>query len=533
MRGKLKFRRLDRHELALALVLVVVAVACVRNVVITLPYYQHVDECTLLSQALRMIDAHSLNPHEFYKPTLPTYIVSLALIVGDGIAILAGKAHSLADLGVAGHGECQPYFPVPIAVGLAKCVQVGLALGALAFAGVIARLVTGRRAALWLAPLLTASSPFVVRMASRYINVDIPGALFAFATLAWVIRTHLADARPLSPKVGARRAIEFGVLAGLTVGSKYNLVPILVPCSLWFWFNDRPNVVKRVLVLGTVAVATFLFTTPYAILSPNEFMYYIRLQQRAYGGGIGNRHDVGRGLPVLLEHVWTFRDNFGWPSLLLAAYGTVDLARKNGKLALLLFSYPLLFVAFMSAQTLYMARNTIPVQIAIGIAICLGALALFERSSALFRARLAGQPAAADGIGVALVGVLLVASTPWRAVRDVYVQDPDARVVAEQWLRTRLRGGMTLLLERGEAELDPRKFPRDVVVKTVPSPRSRPFKAWARRSPKGPGIVVARQASADAYAKALDGEVKYRNLSELALPEGKHTRDEGFALVYF
>lgn len=286
-------------------------------------------------------------------------------------------------------------------------------------------------------------------------------------------------------------------------------------------------------MLGTVAVATFLLTTPYAILSSDEFMYYIRLQQRAYGQGIGNRHDVGRGLPVLLEHLRTFRDNFGWPSLALAVFGVASLARKDVKLALLVFSYPLVFVAFMSAQTLYMARNTVPVLIAVGLAICLGAIALFDWLSALLESRLAWPRATASRVGVGLLGALLVASTPWQAVRDAYAQGPDSRVVAEEWLRGRLKRGMTLLVERGEAELDPRQFRHGVVVKPVPSPRSGPFKAWAKRPHKGPGIVVARASSAKAYAKAVDGRVDW-SLSETEHPKSKrHANDTGFALIYY
>jgi hypothetical protein len=285
-----------------------------------------------------------------------------------------------------------------------------------------------------------------------------------------------------------------------------------------------------VLVLGVTSVATFLATTPYAIISHREFFRYLALQQRVYAHGVGNHHDVGRGLPMLTEHVRTFAENFGWVSLAIALYGAFHLARRDPKSAALVLSYPLVFVAYMCLQVLYFERNSTSVYLFIGLAVSVGLLALFEALLAWLTPRWARLPRLLPAAVGAVLSLAVAVSIPWMAIIAAYAPRPDARAQAARWLARHLEAGTTLLMERDDAELDPRKLPRGVRVETIPEPDSRGWKAWATKPPHEGGVALVSAIHADTYAEVLGGRVDARRFTRRA---GGDKPSSGLALVYF
>jgi hypothetical protein len=489
------------HAGLLTLLLLLSAAVRVKNIEGTLPYPQHPDEQTLLRQVTLMVQNRSLNPHAFYKPTLPTYVLTAAILAGDGVAMLVGKARRVRDIGTPSHFEHSRGYPVQMAMLAGKYLFAALSLAALALLGLLAWRVSGEVALLWLAPLVACCSPSYFRISWLYLNVDVPGALAAVGTVLYLVTCRQRDVATGRRVNGAKRSLVIGLLAGLTVGSKFNLFPILVPCALWFWFYERERAFWRVLVMGSTAVLTVLLTTPYAVLSPHEFMLYMQLQSNAYVIGGRLTADVGRGWPSVVVHATHFLNNFGWVGLALAVYGIYRQARRDGKTAWLLFSYPLAFVMLMCAQVRYYERNLAGVDLLVALAVTLGGFELAVRGAGLLRSRNLGPDRLRVPIAALCVAAAFAVTVPWPRVAWAYSFDLDPRKKAAAWINGNLELGATLLLQE-DAYFDERTLRKGFEVATVPAANSRAFRAWNKTKPAHAFLLV-KESDVDDYETAL------------------------------
>jgi hypothetical protein len=249
-----------------------------------MPYVGHRDEGTIVNLALVMRQNGDLNPRRFNYPSLPVYLVLSGFVLGGALAVVTGDAESLADLGT----KSGRFYAVPMAAGLTKVLFALLSVAALGLAGAVAATVTGRRAALWAAPLIACLSYSYFRLSWMYLNVDIVGAFFALCTLGVLLVRRAGPEDPIS-EGKPWRAVGAGVFAGLTIGAKYNLFPILIPCLLWHWFYDRRRAASRGALVLAAAGAAFFATTPYALLAHKEFIFGVVAEMRHYGMGLGGR----------------------------------------------------------------------------------------------------------------------------------------------------------------------------------------------------------------------------------------------------
>src|SRR5205085_11004662 len=128
------------------------------------------------------------------------------------------------------------------------------------------------------APLVLCASPFFLYESWKYLNVDIVGCTFAIATVAFV--TGRRESR-----TALERAVVPGVLAGLTVGCKYNLLPIAAPCilSIWFWSGDAK--LRHLALFVAVGTLSFLGAVPFAIFDSGRFLEDARAAIHHYSTG--------------------------------------------------------------------------------------------------------------------------------------------------------------------------------------------------------------------------------------------------------
>jgi hypothetical protein len=446
-------RRFSRAQLFAALSLVAVLFVATfvrfRNVGDSLPYIRHVDEQTEANVALGMLRDGTTNPRRFNKPTLPAYVIAASFWVGG-----LGEPENR-------YRRVETTYPIPAMAAFPKLVFAAasvLALGLLGIAGAVA---LGRMHLLWLAPLCSSVAATYLNLSWSYLNVDILGATFAMATVTFLALSRSGALRSLS---GSGVAAVAGVLAGFTVGCKYNLFPIVVPCVLELWFLDRRTFPKRFVLLGFVSLAAFLVTTPYALFDSRAFLQDALREAHHYATGhLGTSLDPG--IPVLGMFGGLLIDNFGPLPLVVAVVGAALIARRDVRAFAILFAFPLVFTLYMSLQRVFFERNAVSLPLFVGLALAYALVqipALVARELAK-KPRLASlEKALRGGVTVALAA-LVVVGLPWRGVSLAYRDNVESRSEAIRWISDNVASGTRVFVD-GRLAMDARRLERDYRV---------------------------------------------------------------------
>jgi hypothetical protein len=487
------------HLLAMLLVLVGAFAVRVRNIEAALPYCRHVDESTWVKIALNMLRTGDLNPHRFRKPSLPVYVMAAGFSVGYLDARMRGEVHTVAELGTTS----EPFYAVPRAALPPKLLFALASVLALGLAGFTGASLVGRPAMLWLTPLIGSLSNTYMRMSWSYMTVDVIGTLFVWATLAYLARARVRGLSLTKGQGWLARFMMLGVLAGLAVGSKYNLFPVLVPGVLWFALIERERWFRHTVLLGALAVLVFFATTPFALVTPRHFIADVLREMHHYATGHGGR-SIARGLPMLLVHFQHFRQNFGLLPLLLASLGVVFCFRRDARLSALVFSYALVFVSYMSLQRVFFERNMTAVHLHVALALAAFIVELPDWLVGVVRARWGALGpsrvrAAAMTAGVAL----LLVGLPWRVLAFAYSGDVDPRVRATAWLASRLEHRPLLIVDPA-LNLDVRPLLGSTHIEEVDPVRAA---AHLQRRPRGERhlVVLTRPTKQAAVTRVSPG----------------------------
>ena len=512
------------HYLIAAFLLAIALASRFADVHASLPYYRHPDEGTWADIAMRMCRTGDMNPHHFRKPSLPVYLMAVGFALGVERARWRGEIVDVDGLG----GSAVPYYAAPTAAEVPKCLFAAISVFALLVLGILAASLTRRRSALWLAPLAACSSSSYYALSWAYLNVDIVGAFFVLAAVAY---PFVSRAREQELKSGARdlgRAVVTGVLAGLAVGSKYNLFPVVVSGMLWFLLVEplpTPKRWQRAAVVAAGSVLTFIATTPYLVLDTQKVVADALAEVQHYATGHGD-HTRDAGWPMFQAYLDHFVGNYGLSALLLAAAGAVAFALRDWRRALVLYSFPAMFVPYMSMQRVFFDRNVVVVHLFIALGIAFALLTLPELSAAwLERHRNVRIRRSLVELGVQ--GTLLVAlllTVPWATVVTAYRHLVEPRNHAARWLVTKLERGTTLFIDKAVA-IDPRSLPRvDFAVVDVPASRELLLGA-ARGGAKF--AVLAPEPRAQVYLSLLQGAAVRARFGGLPPDPGNPLRNVG------
>jgi hypothetical protein len=518
------------HVAAFALLLVLATVVRFHRIGWLLPYCDHVDERTIVNVALDMRRAGDPNPHRFNYPTLPLYLVLGTFVVGGAVAVASGHAGGLKEL----DARVGAYYPVPLAAWFARGLFALLSVAALALLGLIGRAV-GSEALLWLAPLVAFLPANYFRLSTLYLNVDIVGTFFALSALALVVHAKEEAGAARDAGKAWRRAALWGACCGFTIGSKYNLFPIVLPCILWFWFYERRRFVPLVAVLGAATVLAFLVGTPYAILDHRAFLDGTLREMRHYGlahpeAGLEGDLLSGRGLPMVATHVEHFAESFGWPGLLVAAVGVYGFARQSAKTAMIVFAYPFALVAYMSLQVLFRERNVVSTELFMALALAQGILTSSAALASWFERRRLPfwlTPRLVYGSSAVVVTAAVLAGVEWYRVLWAYTADWEPRNTAVAWVRARPARPRSLIVD-ASLHVDLRTLPDGARPRVMSDPSGE----LAARAPS-PGVAIVPRTRAEDYARALNGNVvaEFRRGSRLTADHG--LEHEAPAVVVF
>jgi len=419
-----------------------------------LPGVFNMDERPILDRALTFAKGDP-NPHNFLYPTLYLY----ALFAWEALYFLVGWATGWFDSLKAFQNA---YFVDPsghVLAARALTALVGTAtIGAVYWLG--ARLygsAVGLAAALFL-----AVAPLAVRDA-HYVKLDIPVTLFtvlAHAALAAIV---------VDPDGAARRRswLLAGALAGFAISTQYYAAFLAVPFLAVAVSDARRSgrwqrSASLLLWAGVATVAGFAAASPFFALEPSTVMRDFRelrevdIDRAVSAGLFSSLSDYGAIL---------FRGALGYPVFLLGVFGAMASLIQDWKRGILLVSFPVAFLAFVS--------NTFPASRYLNIVLpCFTVAAAY---GAWRVAQLAGSRAP-----VAMVVICLLAAVPGArdsAKWDTFFGRDDTRTLARAFIEREVPASSTILVQPYSAPLNQsREALVEALTAKLGDPSSAPLK---------------------------------------------------------
>ena len=215
------------------------------------------------------------------------------------------------------------------------------------------------------------------------------------------------------------------IAAGLAASTKYTGGIFLLPVLFVTWHTRRnvPALLRTVAIFG----ATFLVITPGVVLEPTKFLEDVVFEFKHYADGhIGFSVEGGwdhftRNLRYLIVAGPSRAPLVSFLVSILGVLGIVGLWRDSKPLAIAVLLVPVLFVPYISSQSVMFVRNLIPLMPVAALVSARGVGVLYE-SLTDRRAR------AAFGGGIAIVTLFNLGLT-LQAAETVYGSD-EARLFA-------------------------------------------------------------------------------------------------------
>ncbi|MBI4348768.1 MAG: glycosyltransferase family 39 protein [Elusimicrobia bacterium] len=360
----------------------------------------------------------SLRPELFKYPTLYPYLLFVSFGAFFAVWSVGGLRKSVADFGAYFAWSPGPFY------------LLGRALSAAA--SLAALLPVHRAASTWLGPTgalgavgLLAVSPVVVEAAHA---AKPEAAMFALAAVAWgFAAAYVAEGR-------RRSLVLAGAACGLAMATQYTAAVLgAMLASAWLARRLRDEAAAPAdFVFACAAAAAGRFVgAPYTFLDFPAFrkaMADVAALEAAAGGHTGPA--------VVLANLACFGGP--WLGGLAAAWGGVDLLRRDRPRALWLLVPVLAYLAILS----WSAEGGWPRY----------ALAAFPGLALLAGA---GLEAAAAALGVrAAAAALAVVLLPglWKsAAFDRMITRPDTRTLSARWIEGNVPPGKALLLDQESA----------------------------------------------------------------------------------
>ena len=450
----------------------------------SLPYCRHVDEKTWVQIAMRMMRDGDLNPHRFTKPSVMVYTTTAGMSLGLIRSSSKQDTKRPRDLGKRAY----PYYKVPSAVEVPKLLFALASVLGMGMAGLCARMLGRKEWLVVLAPVLCCGSATYLFFSWEYINADIIGACFILATITNLLVGHQRHPEGAD---GLDLAIVQGVLVGFTLGCKYNLFPIAVPYLLYVALYVRHRAVSRGVTFLVAMSAGFVLSTPYSLFALNELLHGAAAEASHYASDHRGKFTPS-GWPMLLKYLGDLRDSYGMFTLLVALLGVGRSLRNNWRLALVAFSFPVAFLAYMSNQRVFFERNGVSVHLFVAIAAAIGlddllrlARLATERNRVLSRLR----PWSKRALVYSPLSVF-IALFPWQSVWAAHSLEIESRRTVVRELPALAAKGSALLVDK-RLNLDARPLDPWFRVSSFDGDKKRPAKLADKVKP---GTIIVTPA---------------------------------------
>ena len=340
------------------------------------------DEGTVVPKSVRLLTSGTnFNPRWFLYPS--GYMMALAGLV----TLMRPFVSPGPGLEYGGYLDIMTNPDKYMLAGRAISVVAGIVLVITTY--LIATRICGKRWALAAAALI-ALSPLAV-MYSHFAVTDM--AMTALLGLA-VWRTIVASS------TNRFRDVLIGVaLLGLAVSFKYNAGLFLIPTFAWLLVRQTPSLGRRLMEMfaaGTVALASFLVGTPYALLDWKTFKRDLLKQNDIQNDGWLGYEATPSGFIVNITPNLT--SALGAVALILVVVGIVAGLRRHSTADLLLWPYVIGTYIYISRWNANFDRYLLPILPILAVAAAFGARQLWESVPAPWR-----RPAPAVAVVVALL----------------------------------------------------------------------------------------------------------------------------------
>jgi Dolichyl-phosphate-mannose-protein mannosyltransferase len=400
------------------------------------------DEASIAGTALNYGRAGTLQPRAFNYPSLFSYVVGGAYVAGCAGATAVGASSSLAGCldALAGRWD--------------YLLFTSRALSALAgIAGVAAVYFIARRlhpSAGWPSAAMLAVAFLHVRD-SHFGVTDVAMTSMLLFALLLLLR---ADEHPTPGRFALA-----GFVAGLAASTKYNailLAAAAVASQVRAWIDTaapRGATHTRLIVFGAAAALGFIAGTPYALITTAQFVRDATYEAAHLMQGHAVALEVGWKYHALL----TLPQGVGWLLFAGGVAGMVWMVVKNPRVAVLVFSFPVVYYAVAGRGQTVFVRYMIPVV----PFLCLGAGAMIAAAAdsvARRNTRLAFITA------IALVCICAGPTAAKSVQFDRVVSRTDSRALAANWVERRIEPGASILMTGGGFPLsrDGKPLPYDV-----------------------------------------------------------------------
>jgi len=293
------------------------------------------------------------NPHFFEWPSLVIYL-QLPFYVFNYFRLMgSGQLSSLADIVTSAQTGWFWSISHPSFYLVGRSITVVLGVWSILLVYQIGRRYFNKEVGLLSATTLAFFQPHIQH--SRYTTPDVPVSFFGLLTLLLV---YLYVERRLK-----RYLLFAGFSAGLTIATKYNSSPILIPVIFAILFYGRKKLQVIILALAA-AIAGFFVGCPYSVFSLNTFLHHAGSGVRHYKL-LG--HEGAEGVPGIPQfkyylnvlRSWADRSFFLKNSWIISIFGFVACLLWRTKTLIILSSFPLSYMFWMSLQKVNFPRNMI------------------------------------------------------------------------------------------------------------------------------------------------------------------------------
>jgi hypothetical protein len=430
-----------RWKTALLLGLLFAGALCLRVVALGygLPYVEHTDEPAIVETVVRMVRNGDPNPHSFLYPSLCLYLWAAA----TRLHLWWGLHHGIYAVPDDLPLKTYLYTTSSSLYVWNRAVTAFLGAATVPALYLLGKRMFDARVGLLGALMLMIASFHVVH--SHYITTDAPTGL-------WVVLALIGAWRVARSGAWSGYVIG-GIGAGLAAGTKYNAGVVALALVVAHALHWRTRSLGKPFMLlvagGALSLATFLVTTPYALLDWPHFVAGLRFNAAHYASG-SHGDFVGRWqVGEYARFLWS--DGLMAPGSLLLLVGLPLLAWRWPRQTLALVVVIGAEMALLMMQAVNFVRNVLPVLPLIILLAGAGAIALAD---AIPRRR--WRPVATVGLGIALLAPQ-ARQTQWDLA---YWRRPHTMVVAADDLR-RLPRGLRAAVEQHSVAWanDPVVFP--------------------------------------------------------------------------
>jgi hypothetical protein len=303
----------------------------------------HPDEMVVLSYA-QSIDPASLDfdPGFYNYGTLYLTLLKVTTTMVDTYAPAEGEEETWERVSL--YHEAGRWLSV-----VAGAATAGIVFAILA--GFVGRVGAG------LGALAVAFAPGHV-IHSRFQTVDVVAACLLAASLYFALRVFHRDRQPIDAKFVTLSMVWAGVFAGLSAGTKYTGILVLLVPVVAYGVAKVPGL-WRALGLGVLAaVITFLLATPGAVLNSGQFLqdFLYEMEHTSTGHGL-----VFAGTTSgFLYHLGNLAIGMGFLVVVLGGAGLIGGAIKRHAWLIGLLAFALVYYVLIGRAEVKFFRYTLP-----------------------------------------------------------------------------------------------------------------------------------------------------------------------------